>query len=331
MKILYAIQGTGNGHISRARQFIPILSKYGELDLLVSGTSAEVNLDHSVRYFKPGISYTFGKNGGIDILETLNNLNPSAFIDDVMHLDPTSYDLVLNDFEPVSAWACKRSGIPCIGLSHQASFLSHKTPRPSNANPAAEWIFRYYAPCSSPIGFHYKPYDDFIYTPIIRNEIRAIEHNPQNIITVYLPAYDHTLLSKHLIGFKDYTWHVFSKHIKETTTFENIVVSPISNETYIRSLSQSSGLIAGAGFEAPAEALFMGLKLMVIPMNGQYEQQCNAEALKQMGVSVNHTIDQQFHVRINEWLNTSEPIRIDYPDQSDEIIKTIIEKQLQLI
>ena len=27
MKILYAIQGTGNGHISRARDIIPILKK----------------------------------------------------------------------------------------------------------------------------------------------------------------------------------------------------------------------------------------------------------------------------------------------------------------
>jgi UDP:flavonoid glycosyltransferase YjiC (YdhE family) len=30
MKILYAIQGTGNGHVSRAREIIPIPKKYGE-------------------------------------------------------------------------------------------------------------------------------------------------------------------------------------------------------------------------------------------------------------------------------------------------------------
>lgn len=330
MKILYAIQGTGNGHISRARQFIPILSKYGELDLLVSGTSAEVNLDHSVRYSMSGISYTFGKNGGIDFLDTLNNLRPGAFLDDVMHLDPTEYDLVLNDFEPVSAWACKRLGIPCIGLSHQASFLSKKTPRPVNGNPATEWIFRHYAPCTKPIGFHYKTYDDFIFTPIIRNEIRSLDHKPTNNITVYLPAYDHGLVAKHLLEFKEYTWQIFSKHVKETIHFENIIVSPVSNQAYIQSLSQSCGLLAGAGFEAPAEAIYLGLKLMVIPMNGQYEQQCNAEALKQMGISVVNEIDNQFTARIKEWLDSSEPIRIQYPDQSDDIIKSIMESQYQL-
>ena len=38
MKILFAIQGTGNGHISRAREIVPLLQQYGEVDLLVSGT-----------------------------------------------------------------------------------------------------------------------------------------------------------------------------------------------------------------------------------------------------------------------------------------------------
>ena len=50
MKILYAIQGTGNGHVSRAREIIPILKKYGELDILISGTQADVNLDEEIKY-----------------------------------------------------------------------------------------------------------------------------------------------------------------------------------------------------------------------------------------------------------------------------------------
>jgi UDP:flavonoid glycosyltransferase YjiC (YdhE family) len=37
MKILYAIQGTGNGHVSRAREIIPISKKKGDA-LKVTGT-----------------------------------------------------------------------------------------------------------------------------------------------------------------------------------------------------------------------------------------------------------------------------------------------------
>ena len=36
MKVLYAFQGTGNGHIARAQEIIPILKKYAEVDILIS-------------------------------------------------------------------------------------------------------------------------------------------------------------------------------------------------------------------------------------------------------------------------------------------------------
>jgi hypothetical protein len=37
--------------------------------------------------------------------------------------------------------------------------------------------------------------------------------------------------------------------------------------------------LCNAGFETPAEALFMDKKLFVIPIHNQYEQECNACAL----------------------------------------------------
>ena len=59
MKILFAIQGTGNGHLSRAREVIPHLLNYGELDILISGTQADVSLPYDIKYKLPGVSYTF--------------------------------------------------------------------------------------------------------------------------------------------------------------------------------------------------------------------------------------------------------------------------------
>ena len=70
MRILYGIQGTGNGHVSRAREIIPHLSQYGELDLLVSGTQVDIQLPHPVKYRMRGLGYTFGKSGNIDVPRT---------------------------------------------------------------------------------------------------------------------------------------------------------------------------------------------------------------------------------------------------------------------
>lgn len=50
MKILYALQGTGNGHISRARAIIPILQNYCSVDILVSGYQKDIDLPFEVKY-----------------------------------------------------------------------------------------------------------------------------------------------------------------------------------------------------------------------------------------------------------------------------------------
>ena len=75
MKILYAIQGTGNGHLSRARDIIPVLQTKGELDILLSGVQADVDLPYPVTYKLNGLSFIFGKKGGVDIFETYKKSN----------------------------------------------------------------------------------------------------------------------------------------------------------------------------------------------------------------------------------------------------------------
>ncbi|MBN2813127.1 MAG: hypothetical protein JXQ80_03560, partial [Bacteroidales bacterium] len=67
MKILYAVQGTGNGHLSRAMEVIPLLQKRCETDILVSGYQTNLDLPFEVKYRLNGLSFIFGKKGGIDL------------------------------------------------------------------------------------------------------------------------------------------------------------------------------------------------------------------------------------------------------------------------
>ncbi len=328
MKILYAIQGTGNGHFSRAKEFIPHLLKFGELDVLVSGSSVDVELGHDIAYRKTGISYTFGRNGGIDYLDTALKLSPTDFLNDVMGFPIEQYDVIINDYEPVTAWAAKKSGVSVVGMSHQSAFLSAKTPRPPESNLAAEWLFKYYAPCTTPIGFHYLPYDDFIFTPIIRSEVRALKPSNKGHITVYLPAYaDETLLSI-FHRFPSISWHLFSKHAKTAYISENVSVWPVNNQKYLQSLENALGVISGGGFEAPSECLYLGKKLLVVPMKDQYEQKCNAEALRRVGIPIVPEITSGFVNDIEKWLDTPQQVELEFPNRSAEIVQTAIEKSL---
>ncbi len=81
MKILYAIQGTGNGQLSRARDIIPIVAKQEvELDILISGTRQMLISGFAVTYKFKGLSFIFGKKGGIDVLETYKKASLKDYI-----------------------------------------------------------------------------------------------------------------------------------------------------------------------------------------------------------------------------------------------------------
>lgn len=320
MKILYAIQGTGNGHMSRAREIVPILQQYGDLDLLISGTQADVSLTQPIKYQFHGFSYIFGKKGGIDFWATFKTMNLRRFWKDMYSIPLESYDIIINDFEPLTAWACKIRKVKSISLSHQAAFLSKKTPRPKERDKKAEVVLKHYAPTTYHIGFHFKRYDDFIHTPVIRSEIRALKPQKLNHYTVYLPAIDDKILIKYLHQVKETNWEVFSKHQKVPYQYGNVKVSPIDNSKFNNSLANCKGLLTGGGFESPAEALFLGKKVMMIPMRNQFEQACNAEAAKQLGIPVIKKIDKNFVPSLITWVKEEQNIKVDFPDETAQII-----------
>lgn len=326
MKVLFAVQGTGNGHVSRARDIIPHLQRHAEVDILISGTQVDVSLPQAIKYRKKGVSFVFGKSGGIDYLKTLQGLSPVSLYSDIRSLPLEQYDLLINDFEPVAAWAAKIKKRETIALSHQCSFLSSNTPRPAKIDHFAESIFKYYAPSTSQIGFHFKPYDSFIHTPIIRKEIRDIKPSNLGHYTVYLPAFDDKLLAKYLSKVKGPIWQVFSKHTQTPYVFENVDVQPINNEAFNLSLATCEGLLTGAGFEAPAEALFLGKKVMAIPMKGQYEQYCNAEGLRDLGIPVAYDLDDKFIPLLQDWVSNQPAIHVDFPDNVAKVVDQLFLK-----
>lgn len=323
MKILFAIQGTGNGHISRAREIVPLLQQYGKLDLLISGTQAEVSLLQPVKYRFHGFSFVFGTNGGVDKWATYKIMNLPRLWKDMHSLPLQQYDLIVNDFEPVSAWACRIQKIPSVSLSHQCSFISPKTPRPAKWN-YAEWLFKYYSPTTHHIGFHFERYDDFIHTPVIRSEIRALQPGNQGHYTVYLPAYDDKTLFKYLSQVSEVQWQIFSKRQKTIHREGNVTVLPVNNEAFNQSLANCEGLLTGGGFEGPAEALYLGKKVMMIPMSNQYEQQCNALAASRLGVPVVQHINGQFVQQLKGWIADDKKTVVDFKDETAGIVEQMV-------
>jgi len=330
-RVLYAIQGTGNGHLSRALDIVPLLQqRVSQLDVLVSGPPADLSLPFPVRYQCHGLGFIFGKKGGINFVKTFWQLNSAAFVREMRQLPVEKYDLVISDFEPVSAWACRLRHVPCVALSHQSAVLSEHAPRPDTDDAVGKAVLRHYAPTTAHYGFHFERYEAGIHTPVIRRQVRDLAPQNDGHYTVYLPAFDEETLVKRLRYLSRTThWEVFSKHSQRESEHGNVRVRPVSGAAFTDSLTRSAGVLCGAGFETPAEALFLRKKLLVIPMKNQYEQTCNAAALAHMGVPVVKSLKDKHLATLDHWLQHGRVVPVDYPDETAQVLDKLLFEQLR--
>lgn len=326
MKIFYAIQATGNGHIARAVELVPYLQQYGTVDVFLSGSNSDLQTNLPVKYRSKGLSLFYHKNGGLDYWRMLKELSVIDAYKDAKQLPVEKYDIVINDFDSITSIACALKNIPSINFGHQASFQSDKTPRPLKREITGELVLKKFAPATNYVGLHFEQYDDFIFNPVIKQEILRASPKDNGYITVYLSHYADEIVAAHLHQLKDTRFEVFSKKVKQVTVDRNITFIPISNKAFNESMINCSGIITGAGFETPAEALYLGKKLLCLPIKGQYEQLCNAEALKQFNVPVIAGIEKSFAKTIAQWLNNPEPRPLLLTHSTNTIIEYVLHK-----
>jgi uncharacterized protein (TIGR00661 family) len=323
-RILYAIQATGNGHLNRALSLVPGLKEKADVDILMSGEQGDLNLPFEVKYRFKGLTYFFGKNGGIDIFKSLIKMNIFRFFRDMVKLPVEEYDLIISDFEPILAWAAKLKEIPCIAISNQATIFDHNVPRPKTNDLLATIILKYYVPADIKFGYNYFKFADNIYTPLIRKEIRECSITDYGHYTVYLPSFSDDKIISILSKFEEINWHVFSKNADFRYKTKNIDFFPIDREKFTSSMVSSRGILCNAGFETTSEALFLGKKLLVIAQKRQYEQLCNVHILNLIGIRSIAKMSTSNLPTIENWLLSNEQVKLEYPDYTEEIVNHML-------
>lgn len=326
MKILYSIQATGNGHISRAMEIMPYLQQYGEVDVFLSGSNSNLQPDLPVKFKSKGVSLFYGNTGGLDYRRMWKEFSLNRIWREAKQLPVEKYDVVLNDFESITSLACRLKKVPSIGFGHQASFRSRYTPRPQRKDIAGEIVLQHYAAATDYVGLHFRSYDDFIFSPVIKQDILMSEPTDKGHITVYLSHYSDEVVLKALSKIDGVRFEVFSKKVKEKCISGNTTLIPVNNERFTHSLVHSHGVITGAGFETPAEALYLGKRLLTLPIQGQYEQLCNAAALKHFNVTVVDKIDSHFEAHVSGWLTNTEARSLTLQQNTREIVQIAIDK-----
>ena len=320
MKILYGVQGTGNGHLSRTRALLPALKRTGvEIDFVFSGRQREDFFDMhpfgDYRLFK-GLTL-FYQRGRLQLLKTLTKNNLWRFISDVRRLDLSDYDLVISDFEPVTTWSAKLQGVPCIALSHQSAF-EYRVPK-ARGHWASKLAMKLFSPCKISVGFHYHHFDQPVLPPLISGTEQPTSDD--KTIVVYMGFEDLNEIIQFVSPFTDYQFQIFAK-VEKRICKGHIQVNPLSHQEFHNQLNHCAGVICNAGFELSSEALQLGKKLLVKPLTGQYEQLCNVVALEQLGRAQSmQRLDQKI---LEQWLQLPSQTPMNYPQVAQPLADWIL-------
>ena len=320
MRILYGVQGTGNGHLSRARVMAKALVEHNiQVDFLFSGRKPEDFFDmECFGDYRVQEGMTFATHSGrVNITQTVKQNCSLSLLKDIQALDLSCYDLVLNDFEPISAWAARRQGVPSIGISHQAA-LTHPVPK-LGSTWLNELLLNYFAPVDVALGCHWHHFGFPILPPFVEVDVSSIEHTHQ--ILVYLPFEEADVIADFFKPFTDYQFLVY--HAKQPTKriADHIQWHGFNRDGFKQHLASCGGVIGNAGFELASEALTLGKKLLVKPLIGQFEQLSNVAALQLLGAG-----DSMMSLDISavkRWLKAASPNPIAYPQVGDALVKWI--------
>ena len=323
MKILYGVQGTGNGHITRARALSKAFNQANiKVDYLFSGRDRDNFFDmepFGEWQCKKGLTFIH-KAGHLSIPKTLAHNSVKTLLSDIKSLDLRDYDLVLTDFEPITAWAAKKQNVASIGVGHQYAFYNNVPRRGDNI--ASRMIMRHFAPANIQLGLHWHHFNQPILPPIAEVHISQLAAEKNKII-VYLGFESHDDVMRLLEPFKNYLFVVYGPYEKYQN-YDHIQLKPLSREGFQRDLSNATGVICNAGFELASEAIQLGKKLLVKPLQGQMEQLSNARALEELSLGM--TMNSLSQETVTNWLNCSHAKQVIYPDVAGEIVKWIQEE-----
>ncbi|MDP5137496.1 glycosyltransferase [Rheinheimera baltica] len=317
MKILYGVQATGNGHISRARAMGKYLAKAGvEVDYLFSGRPADQLFD--MQQFgdyevKRGLTFVT-QSGKVNYWQSFWQASVKTLKQDIQALDCSQYDLILTDFEPITAQAAKHQNKRSIAIGHQYAFL-HDIPM-QNANMMTRMVFKHFAPAQYQLGLHWHHFNQPILPPIIDEEPQNVAAQ-SNQVLVYLPFEDQAQVIAMLKPLTDYQFSVYGPGLSKAT-LGHINTHPLAVKPFKIDLASCRFVLSNAGFELISEALQLQKRILVKPLNGQMEQQSNALALQQLNLATR--AERLSSSIIANWLNdNSEKPKVTYPNVASAI------------
>lgn len=302
MKILYGICGIGNGHLFRQ---LPILTHFSESGATIVLFAYEVSYAFlqnfaqqfpNVHVVEVAVPYYVGKTSGLDFerAETMEmnqreffsiNCRAMAFAEKILGKP----DLVISDYEPVSAQYAYAWDSPFVTIDQQSKFLTGNFPESLEGCFYVDEVMRlrmFFPKATLRIACSFFTVDSNeevkVVPPILREVVKNLKRSPQKgEILVYLSSQQYRQqpiddLLELFALFPDIRFHLFTP--QEITASGNVRVYTHGDSKFDSLLERCEGIISTAGHSLLSEAMALGIPVLALPLP-LYEQQMNGKVI----------------------------------------------------
>tara|TARA_Y100000310_G_scaffold28368_1_gene27004 strand:- start:3032 stop:4102 length:1071 start_codon:yes stop_codon:yes gene_type:complete len=291
-KIVYGISGEGFGHAIRSRVLIEHLQKNHEIQIVAGGKAfvyLSKHFDNIIKVEFLKIEYI--KNSISNIRVILSNIKNAAgltksYVKVKRILNNFKPDLVISDFETLTAYNAYYLGIPVVSVDNIQQITKCKLNFPKkyfNDFIKTKIVVKMIMPFSNyNLIMAYSPLkvndnNSIITPPLIREEIKKLKTKKEDFVLVYQTSKSNKKLLKILREInQSFVVYGFNKEDK----FDNIELRKFNEEKFYDDLKNCKALITNGGFSLISEALYLRKPILSIPIKKTFEQIINAVNLK---------------------------------------------------
>lgn len=323
--VLIAVQGEGRGHMTQALTLYHVLKSEGKevCCVLVGGNPARSQAEFLRKQLPVPVvqvySPFFVRRGdrGISLPATLAQLIwriPDLFRSlRILHKLVKYHQpvLIIQCYEPLAVLYKLSHTFPgkMLAVAHQYAFL-HESFRFPGQNHLSRWLLKYYTKFTSfgadrILAISLYPMASsrlqqlLITPPVIRPEVLEASPNHGAYMLVYLVNAGYL---KHIeawsMAHPEVEIHCFTDtsriNIKSSDSlFSNrsMTVHGLDGQLFLQYLKDCRVLVSTAGFETVCEAVYLGKSCLVVPVDGHFEQYCNAQDAAAIGVASSQWFD----------------------------------------
>ncbi|MDX1903992.1 MAG: glycosyltransferase family protein [Thermonemataceae bacterium] len=314
-KFLFVVQGEGRGHLTQAISLQAILQNAGHqvVAVLVGKSTREIpsffqeKIKAPIHYFESPNFVKDKQNKSILLSKTiLFNLKKSPdFIKNLKILNQyyTDYqpDVIINFYDLLAGIynMLYKSKIPMVVVGHQYFLELPGFEFPENRK-LERLLLKINSSLTSwgaklKLALSFAPYlknygNTVVVPPLLREEVLKLTPEKQDFILVYVnnDGYAEDIIAWHKKNPEtklECFWD--RKGAAEMEEFtQNLIFHKINDVKFLEKMRTCKAFVSTAGFESVCEAMALTKPVMMRPVDGQFEQMCNAMDAQKAGAGI---------------------------------------------